>query len=232
MATSSPTTEDDIEETSSQDALFTHGCDEVSEMRRELNRDRVFEIHAESMLIRRSRIRMGDKCGAFEQRLKGLLLSFGVLTVVTLGYPMMDGKTGKALLGGSSLLFGVSAIRMWHPGHFRERLARWWALGRWKLFDFEMLSPENRDVSRRLCEFLDHAQSPMDGDQFDTVSGCHFSIVEYLTQDAIRIMQSRVPLINRGLMARKSMERYTGYPYGRRIISVSWCLSQGASMKP
>ncbi|KAK7753953.1 hypothetical protein SLS62_004051 [Diatrype stigma] len=139
----------------------------------------------------------------------------------------MGGKTGKTLLGGSSLLFGVSAIRMWRHGHFREYLARWWPLGRWKLFDPEMLSPDNRDISRRLCNFLDHAQSPVDGDQLNT-SSVQYDALSYVWGDATETVS--ITVNTQSFEIRKNLDtalRYLRLEKGRRVLWVdAICINQ------
>jgi hypothetical protein len=151
-------------EPSSREALFSYRCTEAANLREQLPKDRIFQIHAESLLVRRSRLKIAtEKNPALERRLAYFILSLGLFTVAACCHALIKPTFRMPIFGTILLALSVSIVLLWSQDHLWDYLACRMPEMRWQSFDSEMLSPESRDLIRRLCSLLDRAESTTEG---------------------------------------------------------------------
>jgi hypothetical protein len=143
---------------SSPEALYSRRCAEAATLREELSKDRIFKIHTESVLVRRSRLKIAaEKNPELEKRFTYFFVSLGLIAVAVCF--TMKTTFGVPILGISLLALVISIILLWNQDHLRDSLTCRMPEEPWQLFDSNMLSPEAKGFTRQLRYLLDHAKT-------------------------------------------------------------------------
>ncbi|PQE32936.1 Het domain-containing protein [Rutstroemia sp. NJR-2017a WRK4] len=147
-----------------QEVLFSSGCTDAANLQAQLSKDRIFQIHAESLLVRRLRLKIAtDEDPVFEEWLICFFLYSGLLIVTACCYSVIEPTWRVPIFGTILLALSISIVLLWFQDHLWDYVASRMPTVRWQLFDPTMLSPESRDLIRRLCSLLDRAESASEG---------------------------------------------------------------------